>query len=117
MIRNVSTGKTLAHSARNITSFVGQAFGLMFRRPLNDEGWVFMFRKQSRWHITNLFVFQTITVLWLDKDWRVLQTRVVKPFTPHVSGAVGTQHVIELPKGAFEHVSVGDQIAVKSKRI
>ena len=100
MIRDEDSGRLLASAHRLLNSRVAQAFGLMFRWPLRDEGWVFVFSRVDRWDLTNLFVFQSIDALWLDADQRVLQVRTIPPFTPWVRGHPGTAYVIELPAGA-----------------
>ncbi len=116
MIR--SQKNRLASRCRVLRRFFAQAFGLMFRKTLQDEGWVFVLPKRGRWDVTNVFVFQTITVLWLDHERTVLKKRLVAPFTPHVFGAKQSSFLIELPACAYESVSVGDVISWKeSKRI
>ncbi len=118
MIINKTKNATLTKNTKLITGLFRQAFGLMFRKTLNNTGWVFLLPRKSKWHVTNLFVFQTITVLWLDENKKVLQSRLVKPFTPHIAGIKNTCFLLELPASAFSKVAVGDEIAWKeSKRI
>lgn len=100
MIRDVDSGCVLASKMRVLTRWYQHATGLMFRSRLVNEGWVFVFSRVARWDLTNLFVFQSIDALWLDKDRRVLQVRTIKPFVFRVRGCAGACFVVELPAGA-----------------
>lgn len=118
MIRNDTQNIVLAKKARMVRGLFSQAFGLMFRSQLVDEGWVFLLPRKSKWHVTNVFVFQSITVLWLDENKTVLKVSALKPFTPHAGGISNTSFLIELPSSAAQNVAVGDRISWKeSKRI
>lgn len=111
MIRNDSTGKVLTSRHRLLRNIFRQAFGLMFRSRLDDEGWVFLLGHASDWPVTNLFVFQSIAVVWLDEARCVLQVRRVAPFRLHVAGASGTRFLIELPPACAQDVSIGDKLS------
>ncbi len=112
-----TNGLVLAKKQILLTSVFEHATGLMFKRRLNDTGLVFLLGKESYCSVTNLFVFQTIDVLWLDKRRVVIKKKTVKPFTPHVAGCRGTAYLIELAKGAAKQVRIGDKIIWKSKDI
>ena len=93
------TKKTvLARKKRLLTRILQHAFGLMGRKKLDDEGWIFIMKYTSNWHITNLFVFQTIDVLWLDANKTVLQTATIPAWKAHQKGIAETAYVIELPQ-------------------
>jgi len=118
VIRNESTSKILVSRARMIRGLFRQGFGLMFRRRLVDEGWVFLLSRPARVAVTNVFVFQTIDVLWLDASKRVLKKVTLPPFRIHSSGIKGTCFLLEMPQNSAQNVSVGDSISWhESKRI
>lgn len=113
MIRVVDTQVVVAARLRVLRRWYQHATGLMFRKRLVDEGWVFVFPRSKRWDLTNLFVFQAIDALWLDEERRVLQVRTIKPFVWRVRGVLGSRYVIELPAGAASAagVRVGSRLA------
>lgn len=113
MIRNLDSQTTIASDTKIVSSRLRQAFGLMFRKPLVDEGWVFVFRKAGVWDLTNVFVFQSIDALWLDEHKRVLQICTIAPFRFVVRGVPKTRFVIELPAGAAQEsdTRVGHRIS------
>ncbi|MFT4249893.1 MAG: DUF192 domain-containing protein [Candidatus Woesearchaeota archaeon] len=115
MIQNATTQEVLAEQTILVKSFFGQAHGLMFRKPLTNQGWVFLLKRASKWHLTNLFVFFAIDALWLDKDKNVLQKKTLQPFQLHAAGIANTRYVIELHAGSAKNVRVGDRISWDKK--
>lgn len=117
MIQNNTTKETLVTHHKELYGVLEMSFGLMFRKRLHDTGWVFVCPKTSRWDLTNLFVFQSIDVLWLNKDRRVLKKVCMRPFVLFQKGIANTRYIIELPKESAKNVSVGDHITWDKKAL
>ena len=111
MIKNESVGVVLAENMRLLTRFWEHSTGLMFRKKLENKGYVFEFGKEKIRGLHMLFVFYPIDVLFLDKDKKVVDLkRNLEPFsffTPEKKA----QYVIELPNGASKGTEIGDCIS------
>lgn len=87
--------------------------GLMFRSSLPaDEGLIFVYGRESKINtsIHMLFVFFAIAVVWLDKDLRVVDAKLAKPWRPSYVPAKPAQYFIEANPDLLERVSIGDQL-------
>ncbi len=111
MITDDTRKVRLAGHAHPVRGLLQQGLGLMFRRPLEDVGWVFLLPWKGDWDVTNLFVFFPIDVLWLDAERRVLHKKRLAPFAWRAPGAAGTRYLIELPAGAADPVDVGNTVS------
>jgi len=71
-------------------------FGLMFRTrktvPL-----VFEFKKDTRREIHSLFVFFPFKAIWLDKNNRILDKRIIRPFSFSIKPGKKFRKLIEIP--------------------
>ncbi|MFH1591731.1 MAG: DUF192 domain-containing protein [archaeon] len=106
-ITNQRTGKEVCSRSRVLLDAVSQGFGLMFRRRLHDEGWVFSFSSERIVSIHMLFVFFSIDCVWLDKRRKVVDIiKGVRPFSPYVRPKVKSMHLIELPAGTVEKAGI-----------
>lgn len=110
MIRDVDANRVLVRSCRLLTRWYEHATGLMFRKRLVDEGFVFVFPRIASWDLTNVFVFQTIDAVWLDEDQRVLQVRTITPFRFVVRGYPRARFVLELPANAATNLPLGNRV-------
>ena len=82
-----------------------RATGLMFKKKLVDEAYVFAFDSDVKIPIHMLFVFFRIDVLWVNSDHEIVDLRRnVLPFTPSVFHKGRAKYLIELPAGTIsEH--------------
>jgi uncharacterized membrane protein (UPF0127 family) len=113
MIRNLTTGQTMAQRLVCCDTFWRRGRGLMFRRSLaEDEVYLFVEGRESvaQTAIHMFFVFFPIAVVWLDGDKRVVDKAVARPFRPYYASRSPAQYYIEGHPGLFDRVSVGDQI-------
>lgn len=110
MLRHKETGTVLARNLVYAKNIFKQGTGLMFRRKLQDTAWIFPWKMNLRPDITNLFVFQTIDIAWLNHDGVVIQKKTVRPFELHVRGPKNCASFIELPEGALKKVKRGDSL-------
>ena len=119
MIRNETKSTVLAEEAIPVKGFIRQGLGLMFRKSLDNQGLVFLLPRESRWDVTNLFVFQAIDVLWLDKDQKVRKLARAGPFKPRIKGIKGTRYLVEVKDGTVKRTgtTLGDRLTWDFKGI
>jgi uncharacterized membrane protein (UPF0127 family) len=97
---NTTRKTVLARSGVVLTNPLRQAFGTMFHRL--PGSYVFTFPFARRVAITNLFVFTSLDILWLDASGRVLAVRErFPPFALSANPPVRCVHIIELPAGVL----------------
>jgi len=77
-------------------SFFGKFIGLMFRSVKSDN-LLFEFRRECRLSIHSYFVFFNFLAIWLDDDKRVVEVKMVKPFTFSVRPKKKFKYLIEMP--------------------
>ena len=94
-------------------SFFSKFRGLMFSKKKNL---LFVNKKDGHYSVHMLFVFFPIDVVWLDKDFEVVDVRRnVKPFTPLVFPGGRNRYVLELSFKDFLDLKVGDKLEINGK--
>jgi uncharacterized membrane protein (UPF0127 family) len=114
-IRNVANGETIARSVVGCDTFWKRGRGLMFRRPravVEDRVYVFVEGRESvaQAAIHMFFVFFPIAVVWLDRDRRVVDKVLARPFRPYYAPSRPAQYYVEGHPGLLDKVNVGDQL-------
>jgi len=85
----------------------------MFRRHLlPDEALLLVGRRESRLEtaIHMLFVFFPISVFWLDRDGRVVDRTLARPFRPLYVSRQPARDVLEGPPVLLEMIALGDRL-------
>jgi uncharacterized membrane protein (UPF0127 family) len=85
----------------------------MFRRRLGEnEGLWLVGKSESRAEATihMFFVFFPIGVLWLDRENKVVDKTVARPFRPVYAPQAPAIGVLECQPAALDCVEVGDRI-------
>ena len=114
MIKNISSNKILANKTNLCTNIFSKAKGLMFSKKIEDRGLVFIFKKDRIWSLHMLFVFFPIDVLWLNKDYKIVDMKEnFAPFSLLAKPKEKSRFVVELPAGAIKNSDtiVGDKIS------
>jgi len=103
------TAATLYPVVREACGPWQQALGLMFRRHI-DYALLFDFKRPARVWVTNVFVFTTIDLIFLNDEKRVLGiVESFRPFTPLWISPPDTRYLIEVPSAHNPiHVGEGD---------
>jgi len=110
MLKNATSKKVLAGKVKVCDSVLSKAVGLMFRRKIMDEAYLFTFPRAQRVSLHMLFVLFPIDVLFLDDEKRVVEIKEnFRPFTFYFPKRKA-KYVIELPAGRAEGTKVGDRI-------
>ncbi|MCX8068751.1 MAG: DUF192 domain-containing protein [Anaerolineae bacterium] len=110
-VRNETRNIVLPVRARRCVSFFCQLRGLMFRRRLSsDEALLLVGQRESRLEtaIHMFFVFFPISVFWLDREGRVVDRTLARPFHPLYVSRLPARDVLEGPPELLEMVAVGD---------
>jgi uncharacterized membrane protein (UPF0127 family) len=110
---NETRGLTLVQRVQRADSFFTRLRGLMFRRQLHeDEGLLLVGRSESRTEaaIHMFFVFFSIGVLWLDRENRVVDKAIARPFRPFYAPQAPAQGVLECQPGVLDWVDIGDKV-------
>ena len=77
-------------------SSLGRLAGLMFRTK-NTKNLLFSFPDDTNTEFHSFFVFFPFFMLWLDKKNRVLERRLIRPFSTIKSPKKKFRNVIEIP--------------------
>lgn len=112
-LRNEKTGKVLLNRAKWCQSFWCHFRGLMLRPSLpDDEGLIFVYGRESKMDtsIHMFFCFFPIAAIWLDKDGRVVDKALAKPWRPYYASRQPAQYVIEGRPRLLDQVNTGDRL-------
>lgn len=118
-VRDANSEELILSSVRRCSAFSCRLRGLTFRRGLGeDEGLLLIGQRESRIDtaIHMLFVFFPITVVWLDRANRVVDTKVALPFQPLCVPAARAKDVLEGPSDLIHRVSVGQKLCFGEAR-
>ncbi|MGD9048419.1 MAG: DUF192 domain-containing protein [Anaerolineae bacterium] len=113
MLRNLTTGKTIAQRLVRCDTFWKRGRGLMFRRALaDDEVYLFVEGRESvaQTTIHMFFVFFPIAVVWLDRDKVVVDKALARPFRPYYAPQTPAQFFVEGHPSLLERVSTGHRL-------
>jgi len=113
MLRNLTTGETLAQKVHKCDTFWKRGRGLTFRRALSDhEVYLFVEGRESvaATAIHMFFVFFPIAVIWLDRDRRVVDKVLARPFRPYYAPQRPAIYFVEGHPSLLECVSLDDQL-------
>jgi uncharacterized membrane protein (UPF0127 family) len=114
-IRNLTGGETIARSVVRCDTFWKRGRGLMFRSQravVHDRVYLFVEGRESvaQAAIHMLFVFFPIAVVWLDRDRRVVDKVLARPFRPYYAPSGPAQYYVEGHPSLLDRVNVGDQL-------
>jgi len=87
------SGKKFNIEARELP-LLEQARGLMFKSRESDN---LLFNRGGRWGIHSFFVFFPFLAVWLDEKNRVVDYKIVKPFTFSVQPKNKFAKLVEIP--------------------
>ncbi|MBK8025953.1 MAG: DUF192 domain-containing protein [Chloroflexi bacterium] len=99
--------------AKLCTSFLCHLKGLQFVSRLpGDEGLLFVTKAESRANSTihMFFMFFSIGVVWLDKNGRVVDKQLARPWRPMYAPQGPAQYYLEANTDILDRVKVGDRL-------
>jgi uncharacterized membrane protein (UPF0127 family) len=74
-----------------------QRIGLMFSRREKANALLFEFSRPTSASIHSLFVSFDFIAIWMDESGKILEVRIVRPWTFHVSPSKKFSKLIEIP--------------------
>lgn len=77
-------------------SELGKIIGLMFKKE-TTENLLFEFNEKTNLRIHSYFVFFDFLAIWLDKENRVLEWKIIKSFTLNTKPKKSFFKLIEIP--------------------
>ncbi len=89
------TGKKIKLDVRK-TGFFSKGLGLMFRSR-KTKNLLFEFGKDVKSFFHSFFVFFPFLIIFLDKNNKVIECRIVKPFQSCIKPKEKYRKVIEIP--------------------
>ena len=113
MLRNLTTGEALASHVVRCDTFWKRGRGLMFKSSLGlDEVYLFVEGKESvaKTTIHMFFVLFPIAVIWLDREKRVVDKTLARPFRPFYAPDGPAQYFVEGHPTLLDRVGVGDRL-------
>lgn len=108
----------LPFKARRCRSFFCRLRGLTFRRRIGpDEALLLLGGRESRLEtaIHMLFVFFPIATVWLDRDGRVVDTCLARPFRLFYAPQSPARDVLEGPPPLLDWVREGDRLCFENE--
>jgi uncharacterized membrane protein (UPF0127 family) len=113
MVTNLDTGETIAWHTVRCDTFWKRGRGLMFRRHLaEDTVYLFIEGRESvaQTAIHMFFVFFPIAVVWLDREKRVVDKKLARPFRPYYAPARPAQYYVEGHPSLLARVRIDDRL-------
>jgi uncharacterized membrane protein (UPF0127 family) len=112
-IQNLTKPLKLPLKARFYDDFISRGIGLMFH-PLLDisDGIVLVGKSESRLEssIHMFFMRINLTVIWLNKQYVVVDVKLAKRWHPIYLPIQPAQYVLEVSESRLKEFSVGDQL-------
>ncbi len=116
MIVNKTKNLVIANRVKICNSFFLRLKGLMFTRKLEDDkALVLVSKKESLISnmIHTLFVFYPIDVVWLDKNFNVVDKRLnIRPFTISIIPKKSAKYIIELKCDKAKDINLNDKLSI-----
>ena len=112
-VQNETRGEQVLERVRHCASFLCRLRGLTFRRTLSEnEGLLLVGKRENRADtaIHMFFVFFPIAAIWLDKNGKIVDTMLARPFRPLYVPRAPARDVLEGPPALLERVQIGDQL-------
>lgn len=113
VLRSADTGAVVLPRVRLCVSFWCHFRGLQLVRHLpEDEGLLFVTSREGRAHTTihMFFMLFSIGVVWLDREGRVVDQQLARPWRPAYAPAAPAQYFLEASPAVLERVRPGDRL-------
>lgn len=114
VLKNIDTGEVILVRAKWCASFFCHLKGLMFTPHLPaDQGLLFVTGSESKVNSTihMLFMLFSIAVVWMDKDGRVVDKQLAKPWRLAYVPRQAAQYYLEANVDVLERVQIGDRLS------
>lgn len=114
-----SRNSNFTFHAKFCTSFFDKLMGLMFKKSINqDFGIILAETSESKINssIHMLFMNFDISVLWLNKDWIIVDKTLAKKWHLVYVAKDPAQYTIELHESRYNDFSIGDKLVLSNEK-
>jgi len=104
--------------AKYCDTFFSQFEGLMFQKRIGEhEGILLVNGHESRLEssIHMFFMNFNIAVIWLDANFKVVDTCLAKPWRPYYSSSQPARYVLETYPDRLNDFKIGDKVTIKDE--
>lgn len=77
--------------------YFGEAFGFMFRKKENADVLLFDFSGRKELALHSFFVFFPFLAIWLDDKNKIVEFKIVKPFSFNIISKKPFTKIVEIP--------------------
>ena len=116
-IQNKSKPLTTPIHAGICETFIQKLRGLMFYPSITlQEGRLFIEKEESKLNssIHMLFMHFDITVVWMDREFQVVDVILAKQWRPYYFPSLPAQYTLELHASRQNEFHIGDKIFIKN---
>lgn len=109
-------GREVLSNVTYCDQFLCKFQGLMFRKQLADGEALIMAEKRpskTGTSIHMLFVFMSLTVLWLDEDFKVVDKKLAKPWRLAYFPKQAAKYILETSTDSYDSFDLGDRLDFK----
>ena len=113
VLRNAASEEVVLERVRWCSSFWCHFRGLQLVSHLpENEGLLFVTDREGRTHtsIHMFFMMFSIGVVWMDKDGRVVDKKLAKPWRPAYTSSEPAQYYLEANPSILDQVQVGETL-------
>jgi hypothetical protein len=97
----------ITHKVKPLASSWTHAIGLMFKKRLKDEAYIFIFRKPRKDMVHMLFMRFAIDIVWLNEKKQVLDVyENAVPWQKMIRFRYASKYMIELPSGLVKKYGI-----------
>lgn len=104
----------ITQRARILESRWSHALGLMFRKKLDDESYIFVFKNPKRDYVTMMFMRFPIDIIWLDEDKKILDIyEEARPYQRLIPFKHKSKYMVECAAGTVRKHSlkIGEKLS------
>lgn len=112
-VKHRRTGEILFNSAKWCESRFCRLVGYQFRRKLKPDEALIMVHKNESIRGTSihmLFVFTSLTVIWINIAGKVTHVQLAHPWRPHYASPHPACYVLETSPDFIKQISIGDEL-------
>ena len=118
MAKLIYKNKTVLSDMKYASNIFSISKGLMFaskKKIGRGMCLVMPSKKDKRFScsVTMLFVFSSLEILFVNKNFKVVDKRTLKPFVLRYTPRGKCKYVIESIPNTFDNIKIGDKIAIK----
>jgi len=116
-IENITAPFSRSLHGKICTGFFDRFKGLMFNRDLAENECIILdegTESKLNTSIHMFFMFYDIAVVWVDKNLKVVDTKLARKWKPYYAPSDPARYVLEARTGWFKAFHKGDQLRISN---